>query len=93
MTSADTFALQAKIVKPVTFPMELDLYSLCTPELKARLDKHRKLASAKADATGAQPMDTSDEVAPMTNVSGKYELIAVLSHRGRSADSGHYVGA
>ncbi len=26
-----------------------------------------------------------------TNVSGKYELTAVLSHRGRSADSGHYV--
>ncbi len=31
------------MVKPVTFPFELDMYSLCTPELKARLDPQRKL--------------------------------------------------
>jgi uncharacterized UBP type Zn finger protein len=29
--------------------------------------------------------------ANLKNKSGLYELIAVLSHRGRSADSGHYV--
>jgi ubiquitin carboxyl-terminal hydrolase 14 len=28
----------------------------------------------------------------LVNDSGKYELIAVLTHKGRSADSGHYIG-
>ena len=38
-------------------------------------------------------MDTTPDVAESTlvNTTGRYELIAVLSHQGRSSDSGHYV--
>ena len=27
----------------------------------------------------------------VTNTTGRYELVAILSHQGRSSDSGHYV--
>jgi ubiquitin carboxyl-terminal hydrolase 14 len=84
---------KVKIVKPVSFPMDLDMYPLCTPELKAQLDPARRIADRKdkADAGGAEPMDTTPDAHPMSNATGRYELVAVLSHMGRSSDSGHYV--
>lgn len=55
--------------------------------------------SAPAPAPAAEPMQTDKPAdAPkaarpitLVNDSGKYELIAVLTHKGRSADSGHYI--
>ena len=41
-----------------------------------------------ADAPSAQG---PDEGAAEGGLTGKYELMAVLTHKGRSADSGHYV--
>ena len=34
-------------------------------------------------------MDTAEEA--VTGPTGRYELVGVLTHKGRSADSGHYV--
>ncbi len=83
---------KVKIVKPVSFPMELDMFPLCTPELKAQMEAARKLADRKeAGEGGAEPMDTTPDSHPMANTMGRYELVAVLSHQGRSSDSGHYV--
>lgn len=49
---------------------------------------------AAVPAESSTPAATgSTAVGPLTlvNDSGKYELIAVLTHKGRSADSGHYI--
>lgn len=85
---------KTKVVKPITFPMELDMYTLCTDQLKASMDGARKAADAARhgdDDGGVAPMDTSADHHPRRNTTGRYELVAVLSHQGRSADSGHYV--
>ncbi|VVC93278.1 unnamed protein product [Leptidea sinapis] len=54
-------SINAKILKDVKFPLDLDVYELCTPDLQERLT-------------------------PMRN-----KFKAVLTHRGRSSSSGHYV--
>jgi len=102
--------LKAKIVKPIEFPLILDLYDLCTDELKTKLDPKRKefqeMEDKRLEATKKQrisdgkeeeKMDIKAETelipssANMINETGQYELAAVLSHKGRMADSGHYV--
>jgi Ubiquitin carboxyl-terminal hydrolase len=129
-----------KIVRPVVYPEQLDLFEFCTDDLKAKLkvrrdrqqqdedikfgfkkinhkNKQEKKTSGAASsssssssstssssATDAQPMDTSKEEGedvidlaplpqspPFENDTGRYELMAVLTHQGLSAEGGHYV--
>mmetsp|Transcript_38368 Transcript_38368/g.85421 ORF Transcript_38368/g.85421 Transcript_38368/m.85421 type:complete len:521 (+) Transcript_38368:65-1627(+) len=124
---------KAKVLRKVSYPLELDVYDLCSPDLKAQLDppraalkawkdeqveaaKRAKGAAAKSAAGGeAQAADSSAAPAappggdvemsdaaaagPSSSSSsslegaltGKFELCGVLTHKGRSADSGHYV--
>jgi len=89
----------------------LDLYDLCTDELKTKLEPKRKefqeiedkkLEAAKKQKTAdgkqeekPEKKEKMIEIIPsadeLTNEIGKYELAAVLTHKGRMADSGHYV--
>eukprot|EP01119_Soliformovum_irregulare_P008747 TRINITY_DN21855_c0_g1_i1.p1 TRINITY_DN21855_c0_g1~~TRINITY_DN21855_c0_g1_i1.p1 ORF type:complete len:520 (+),score=183.02 TRINITY_DN21855_c0_g1_i1:54-1613(+) len=104
---------KAKILKPVEYPMTLDMYELCSEDLKQQLMPKRREAheiedkiqehakkpkTEKSDKmeVDSKPKDEAEEQAdydPLTfkNETGFYELSAVLTHKGRSADSGHYV--
>ncbi|XP_039121958.1 ubiquitin carboxyl-terminal hydrolase 6 [Dioscorea cayenensis subsp. rotundata] len=113
---------KAKILRKVDYPLELDVYDLCSDELRQKLQKPRQVlreleneklglktkqkidtsAGSDGDATMAEASEGSS--GPSTNVNpegassqketyptGIYDLVAVLTHKGRSADSGHYV--
>jgi ubiquitin carboxyl-terminal hydrolase 14 len=147
---------KAKILRRVAFPLELDVYDLCSADLKKELDGPRAAfrawvddkalrgraggakasekgkekeggeaakasekeakaprledgasasasAAAPAGAVGAAAgggdaeMEDAAAAAPPARspfagaLTGRYELTAVLTHKGRSADSGHYV--
>jgi len=109
-------AVNAKILKDIKFPVSLDVYDLCTPELQQRLVPARdrfkeeeekqleraqqekgqsgpKAAENAAKATEkpvkTEPYSFPDDVG--SNNSGYYELQAILTHKGRSSSSGHYV--
>ena len=118
---------KAKILRPVTFPMVLDVSSLCDDALREQLKPQQLLireyrdrvieerkvvkrrpgvdaaapapAPAPAAAATATPDTALDEdsqhappaVIPPPAVSGMYELCAVISHKGRDAEHGHYV--
>ncbi|XP_063626868.1 ubiquitin carboxyl-terminal hydrolase 14 [Cydia splendana] len=104
-------SIYAKILKDVKFPVELDVYELCTPELQERLmpmrNKFKELEDASVESSlhaknknhgdskkdskpkKALPYWFEDDVG--SNNSGYYRLQAVLTHKGRSATSGHYV--
>ncbi|KPJ04040.1 PREDICTED: ubiquitin carboxyl-terminal hydrolase 14 [Papilio xuthus] len=104
-------SINAKILKDVKFPLELDVFELCSPELQERLApmraKFKELDDAKVESTlsgknkshGDSRKDTKRKaVLPYwfendvgSNNSGFYRLQAVLTHRGRSSSSGHYV--
>uniref|UniRef100_F1KYA2 Ubiquitin carboxyl-terminal hydrolase n=1 Tax=Ascaris suum TaxID=6253 RepID=F1KYA2_ASCSU len=108
--------VNAKILKDVKFPMSLDMYDMCTPELQEKLmpmreafkaDEDKKLEQLRlSKAHEAPPEDGkiaskeeenkvvpfSFEDDPGSNNSGFYELQGVITHKGRSSNSGHYVG-
>ena len=154
-STAGTKAGKSKILRSVSFPMVLDVYDLCSDELKASLDHGRKyeaklreeydekILSGKAHAdaemkpeseakTEELPAkeDVKEDVkmeeeekkteeskgAPPTTQKkgkvkeasikdsivyrehgtgldhGKYQLLGVVTHQGRTADAGHYIG-
>lgn len=97
-------SISAKILKDVKFSMKLDLYDLCTPELQNKLLPMRqkfkeyedKLAEDvnKGDSSNENPKEFYDyhfEDDIGSNNSGMFTLNAVLTHKGRSSSSGHYV--
>lgn len=88
-----TESVKAKILRKVSFPMTLDVIEFCTEELKDKLSSHRnRLPSGihtELSPEGDLSSNRESEVVPAD--SGLYELCAVLTHKGRAADSGHYV--
>lgn len=147
-TTAGTKAGKSKILRNVSFPMVLDVYDLCSDDLKKSLDHGRKFEAklradyddkilsgkleeeAKAAADKLASKDKSDDVemkdeskeeskeetkdgAPKKKGKkkeasikdhivyrehgtgldhGKYQLLGVVTHQGRTADGGHYIG-
>eukprot|EP00002_Diphylleia_rotans_P020196 TRINITY_DN3918_c0_g1_i1.p1 TRINITY_DN3918_c0_g1~~TRINITY_DN3918_c0_g1_i1.p1 ORF type:complete len:465 (+),score=89.21 TRINITY_DN3918_c0_g1_i1:57-1451(+) len=85
--------VKAKILRAVRFQHTLDVYTLCTDELKQKLDVKRKEIrdGPVKPTTSDQPSGSVVTQGLVENQSGNYELCAVLTHIGRSADSGHYV--
>ncbi|KAM3727487.1 Ubiquitin carboxyl-terminal hydrolase [Dirofilaria immitis] len=107
--------VNAKILKDVKFPLILDLYDMCTPELQQELlpargafkeEEDKKIEIMRASKTSdgiavttesdksekikkAVPFSFNDD--PGSNNSGYYELQGVITHKGRSSSSGHYV--
>ncbi|KAJ1947404.1 deubiquitinating enzyme [Kickxella alabastrina] len=133
-------SVDAKIVKSVRFPLELDVSEFCTPELQKKMQpakqylreiedkialerkmsKRAKLNEERGSEKGKKPeeMDVDVEAKkeeeaveaaakPVAeshfeldpelkadvgcNPSGIYELVGVVTHIGRSANSGHYM--
>ncbi|KAJ3671194.1 hypothetical protein LUZ60_008620 [Juncus effusus] len=112
---------KAKILRKVDYPIELDVYDLCSDELKQQLQLPRQVLRDAENVkfglkTDKKDNDKKDDVpksegtssneggeamnidAALSNnndnkaqLTGIYDLVAVLTHKGRSADSGHYV--
>ncbi|KAJ4850039.1 deubiquitinating enzyme [Turnera subulata] len=114
---------KAKILRKVDYPLELDVYDLCSDDLQKKLEAPRRILreeegkklglKAKENISGSKDNDVkmSDAEGPSNEggesskagleeggasdkeaqLTGIYDLVAVLTHKGRSADSGHYV--
>ncbi|KAF3948344.1 hypothetical protein CMV_025644 [Castanea mollissima] len=114
---------KVKILRKVDYPLELDIYDLCSDDLRKKLEAPRKIlrdeegkklglkasekssgskdndvkmsdAEGSSNRSGEPSIATSEEGVPSdsgTQMTGIYDLVAVLTHKGRSADSGHYV--
>ncbi|KAM4069836.1 hypothetical protein ACB094_12G120200 [Castanea mollissima] len=115
--------LKVKILRKVDYPLELDIYDLCSDDLRKKLEAPRKIlrdeegkklglkasekrsgskdndvkmsdAEGSSNRSGEPSIATSEEGVPSntgTQMTGIYDLVAVLTHKGKSADSGHYV--
>lgn len=147
-STAGTKAGKSKILRQVAFPMVLDVYDLCSDELKTSLNHGRafeeklrkeqdeKMLSGhtdtepavkdpkdpkkegedakmeeenkeekkeeKKESSAAQKKKKVKEDTIKDNIvyrehgsgldAGKYQLMGVVTHQGRSADGGHYIG-
>uniref|UniRef100_A0A668A9H2 Ubiquitin carboxyl-terminal hydrolase n=1 Tax=Myripristis murdjan TaxID=586833 RepID=A0A668A9H2_9TELE len=78
-------SVNAKVLKDVKFPLMLDVYELCTPELQEKMlpvrSKFKEIEDKKLERQQQKQIGV-----------GYYDLQAVLTHQGRSSSSGHYVG-
>ena len=96
--SAGTKATRAKILRKVQYPAVLDVYDFCSPELKRSLDVGRDLEKEMREMELKEERKTVELVAAQevelgTGIdTGAYKLVGVVTHKGRSAESGHYVG-
>ena len=84
---------KCKILRAVAFPLLLDVYEFAAPELQAALDPPRARRKAAEDAAVAAKL-AGGEAPPAAGGgehTGLYTLVALLTHKGRYADGGHYV--
>lgn len=97
-SAAGTKAVKAKILRSVAFQKVLDLYPYCTDELKRTLDVGREMElqmhEKELEENKGKPRDLKNFTAEFGSgiETGHYHLVGVVTHKGRSADSGHYVG-
>ncbi|KAM4111657.1 hypothetical protein ACJW30_05G082700 [Castanea mollissima] len=109
---------KVKILRKVDYPLELDIYDLCSDDLRKKLEAPRKIlrdeegkklglkasekssgskdndvkmsdAEGSSNRSGEPSIATSEEGVPSdsgTQMTGIYDFVAVLTHKGRSAD-------
>lgn len=101
--SAGTAASKVKVTRKVAFSPKFDVFDLADDGLKKQLsigrlrEKEIQDVKLEAERAGTSTADADGDV-EMTPAgvemldTGYYELIAIVSHKGRTADGGHYVG-
>ncbi|GAB2222242.1 hypothetical protein Droror1_Dr00013448 [Drosera rotundifolia] len=62
---------------------------LKTDEKSSDSNKNAMNIDGSGESSGSAPQDAASE--KQEHLTGVYDLVAVLTHKGRSADSGHYV--
>ena len=84
---------KAKILKSVIFSKVIDLYDMCTEETEELLNIGRKIESKlMKDDKDFKVENVKREAGKDYVPTGRYQLISVLTHQGRSSESGHYIG-
>ena len=84
---------KSKILKSVIFSKIIDLYDMCTEETKELLNIGRKIESKlMKDDKDFKIENVKREEGKEYVPTGRYQLISVLTHQGRSSESGHYIG-
>ncbi|PIA24945.1 hypothetical protein AQUCO_14200016v1 [Aquilegia coerulea] len=104
---------KVKIAQKVNYPLELNVYNLCSEDLRKKLEGYGQVCMDNAEKLGFNPSETSGssdkdvksgaELLSTKSVetsgaifeeeqsTGIYDLVAVLTHKGSSANSGHYI--
>lgn len=105
-SAARTDAARVKIGRKVAFPKKLDLFEYAAEDLGKDLQLARQKVAEQRDkdwdaAQAAlkagvnlekQQQEPGENEVELFVDTGSYELVAVVSHQGRTADGGHYVG-
>lgn len=84
---------KTKTLKSVMFSKIIDVYELCSPDVQEVLKLGREIEARllkedKTYKTDLSCVRVGENMIP----TGRYQLIAVCTHQGRSSDEGHYIG-
>ncbi len=93
-------SMKQKILRSVKYPATIDMAEFCTEELQGAIKDYRRASTAAQDVKDGLSEGTFEpptipawkEGVIENNISGMYDLHAVITHKGRQADGGHYVG-
>ena len=92
-TATGAKAGKAKILKSVLFSKIIDLYDMCTDETKEILNLGRKIENKLLkDDKNYKVENVKKEEGKNYVPTGRYQLISVITHQGRSYESGNYIG-
>ena len=84
---------KSKILKSVLFSKVLDVYDLCSDDTKKLLDLGRAIETKMAEKDKNYSITNLDNPVSENMIpTGRYLLISLITHKGRSSDSGHYIG-
>ena len=84
---------KSKILKSVIFSKIIDIYDMCTDETKELLNLGRNIErKLLKDDKDFKIENVKREEGKDYVPTGRYQLISVLTHQGRSSESGHYIG-
>ena len=84
---------KAKILKSVIFSKVIDVYDMCTEETKELLNIGRKIETKLLkDDKDFKVENVKREEGKEYVPTGRYQLLSVITHQGRSSESGHYIG-
>lgn len=84
---------KSKILKSVLFSKVLDIYDLCSDSTKELLNLGRSIETKIAEKDKNYSMtNLNNPVTENMIPTGRYLLISLITHKGRSSDSGHYIG-
>ncbi|CXI83446.1 ubiquitin carboxyl-terminal hydrolase 14, putative [Plasmodium berghei] len=105
-TSNTVSVVTAKICRKVSFPEIFDIYDFCSDRIKADLKISRNIIMNRKDIKTPIVQENKNEddkmLETLTNQddknkefveipNGEYELISVITHKGRNEESGHYI--
>lgn len=96
--STGSKAGKAKILKSIIYSKTLDMYDFCNKQTQELLDLGRAIeVKMNKNELDKKDIDKAEENKDQTQnyntiPTGRYQLIAVLTHQGRSSESGHYIG-
>ena len=83
---------KVKSLKQVKFPLRLDMYSFCSETLQNKINNTRKslenIPKKGKNQTSDKKLDLNYNEG---NITGLYELCGIISHKGSSANCGHYI--
>ena len=82
---------KAKILKSVMFSKIIDIYDLCSDSTKELIKLGREIETKYLKEDKNFRIDKVQKTENMIPT-GRYQLIGVVTHQGRSSDSGHYIG-
>ncbi|MCQ2820450.1 MAG: hypothetical protein MJ252_24565 [archaeon] len=84
---------KAKILKSVLFSKVIDLYDMCADDTKELLNLGRKIESKMLkDDRNFKIENVKKQPGVDMIPTGRYQLISLITHQGRSSESGHYIG-
>ena len=89
---------KAKILKSILYSRSLDLYEFCNKQTQELLDLGRAIEvkmnknEMDIDKETKEANDKAQQDNSNTIPTGRFQLISVLTHQGRSSESGHYIG-
>eukprot|EP00915_Cephaloidophora_sp_WS-2016_P001067 GHVH01001474.1.p1 GENE.GHVH01001474.1~~GHVH01001474.1.p1 ORF type:complete len:532 (-),score=100.52 GHVH01001474.1:79-1674(-) len=83
---------RTKVTRKIAFSNTFDLFDFCDDELKKQIQPARCAFASEAAPKVDDDTDMESEEDPeVTYPDGSYSLIGIITHEGRTADSGHYV--